>query len=118
REQRIAPVQQRLQCLVTERRNARTMPQQTKSIVQSCRDVLDGECPDADGCQLDSERYAIEPPTDSSDGIRIIGVHVKARLSRLRPVDEKTRRCHFEQTFGVGYVRRAWNGQRSDGPSG
>lgn len=63
-EEIVTPVDRAAEGLMPGPARAAAAHQQMEAIVQSCSELLDGECPQPRGRQLDRQRQGVQPPAD------------------------------------------------------
>ena len=87
-----APVDERLQGLLTRQRCATTAGQQTKPVVEMGGDLLHRHHPQPRGSQFQSEGNSIQATNDFSQGRRVVRCQDKIWPDSLRAGDEKLNR--------------------------
>ena len=76
----VAPVQRRLQRLLSRRRGALALPEQSEALVEQCGGLLQAVGLDPAGGELDRQRHAVELAADAGDdrGIGIVELDLRA----------------------------------------
>src|SRR3954463_6571726 len=88
---------------MARQRGARTVREQREPVVEPAGHFEGREPPGASGGELDREWYAIEPPTDLRDRIRI-AVRRDESGRRIRPVDEQLHRVEVLDAAQTGHL--------------
>ncbi len=106
-----APIDQRAQRLLAREVGAGSARQEPEAIGEPLGDRLDGERAHARGREFESERDAVEPPTDFDECRRVLEGQGESRLHRLDAVDEQAHCFIPEQRIDGRRFARLGNGQ-------
>jgi len=89
----MAPIERRAQCPLPRKRRAAAGRQQREAIAQAGGYPLNAENRGASRRELDSERYAVEAPTDRGNRCEVFSVRREACVQRFCPGDEQLYRA-------------------------
>src|ERR1700682_6217017 len=110
REQLIAPVHRRTQCLVPGQSRSAAARQHSKAIIQTCGDLLEPKGGVVSWRQIDGQRNGIEAPTDFKNWREVLYSRREIRVQRACRGDEELHRAPTQYIVGFlvlrGHIQR------------
>ena len=104
RKQPVAPVDQRFQCLLARKGRATPSGEETKAIVETAGDLLDGEEPGSRGRKLHCEWDPVEAPAYLRKRRSIPFAEIERLIEGASPLDKEPHRLAAADRFKVGLL--------------
>jgi hypothetical protein len=106
RKERVAPVDRRAQRLLPLGNVAKAGRQYLKGVVETVEQRLWRQEPESGGRELESERQAVQAPTDRCDGPGVPGRQLERASGRPRALDEQRDRRIRDERLGRARIGR------------